>query len=112
MLAISCGFGTRIPSVRSLGLPATSAGCTDVVESDGAAAEKDERERESGQGEREFVPAVAEQSVVEVHFGDGDGQIDADGESGYAGEQAHENEQAPKEFSKGGEIGSPGWEPQ
>jgi hypothetical protein len=83
-----------------------------VIEGDGATAEKNKGECKCGKSEGEFVSAVAHHPVVEVHLGDGDGQIEADGKSGHAREKAYENEQAAKEFGKGGEIGCPGWESQ
>ena len=81
-----------------------------MIESDRTCAKKDEGEGEGGQRQREFVSAVAHQSVVEVHLGDGDGEIDADGKSSHAREQAQQDEQAAKEFSEGRKIGGPGRE--
>ena len=97
---------TGCPS-RLLGFPA-AAGCTDVIERDGAAPEEDEGECEGGQRQGEFVSVVAHQSVVEVHLGDSYGQIDADGESGHASEQSQQDEQAAKEFGERRQVGGPG----
>jgi hypothetical protein len=47
---------------------------------------------------------------VEVHLGDGDGEIDADGKSSYASEQAQQDEQASKELGEGRKIRGPGRE--
>ncbi len=96
-------------NTRLLGFPA-AAGGADVVERDGAGTEEDEGEGEGGQSQGEFVAAVAHQSVVEVHLGDGDGHIDADGKSSHASEQAQQDEQAANEFGEGGEVGGPGRE--
>src|SRR5271154_184500 len=94
---------------RLLGFPASS-GSPDVVEGDRATAEEDEAKGKGGQSQGEFVAVVAHQSIVEVHFGDGDRHIDADGESGGAGEQADKHEHAAKELGKGGKIGGPAGE--
>jgi hypothetical protein len=83
-----------------------------VVESYGAAAEENEAECQGGQAQREFVSAVAHQSIVEVEFNDGNGEIDADGEGSHAREQAQQDEQAAKEFGKGGEVRGPSREPE
>jgi hypothetical protein len=83
-----------------------------VVEGNGAAAEKDEGECESGETEGEFVPAGANHSVVEMDLQDGDGEIDADSDGGDAGEQAQQQEQAAEEFGEGGKISAPGWKPE
>jgi hypothetical protein len=81
-----------------------------VVESDGAAAEKDEGKGEGGQGQGGFVSA--DQTAVNVEFGDGDGQIDADSEGCDASEEAEQDEEASKEFGEGGNVGGPGGEPE
>jgi hypothetical protein len=81
-----------------------------VVEGDGACAEEDEAECEGGQSQRELVSVGAHQSIVEVHFDDGDHEIDADGKRGHAGEQAQQHEQTAKELTKRGKIGAPGGE--
>ena len=94
---------------RLLGFSA-SAGGANVVEGDGASAEEDEAKGQRGQRQREFVAAVAQQSVMEVYFCDSHRQIDADGKSGAAGEQPEEHEEAAKELGKGGEIRHPGRE--
>jgi hypothetical protein len=99
----------RLFALSLFGFPA-AAGGADVIEGNGAAAEEDEGESNGGESQGEFVSVVAHQSVVEVNFGDGDGQIDADGESGCASEQAQEDEDAAKEFRKGREVASPGGE--
>jgi len=78
-----------------------------VVEGDGTPSEEDQAESECRQGEGEFIPPVTEQSVVEVHRGDGDGQIDADGKSGYPREQPQQNEQAAKELAERREVAGP-----
>jgi hypothetical protein len=88
-------------------LHSPAAGGADVIEGDGATAEKNKGECKCGKSQGEFVSAVAHHPIVEVHFGNGDGQIDADGKSSHAREQAYENEQAAKEFGEGGEIGGP-----
>ena len=85
----------------------TAAGGADVIEGDGAAAEEDKGKCEGGEGQREFVSAVAHQPVVEVHLGDGYGDIDADGQSCNASEQAEQNEKAAKELGEGREVGGP-----
>lgn len=92
------------------GFRGTATGGADVVEGDGATAEKDEGKCQGGQSEREFVSVVADQSVVEMYLGDGDGKIDADGKCGDASEQAQQNEQAPEELNEGGEVSAPGGE--
>ena len=78
-----------------------------MVEGDGSAAKKYQGKCEGGQSEGKFVPVGSRQSVVEVHFGDSDGEIDADGERGDAGEQAYEDENAAEELSEGGDVGRP-----
>lgn len=85
----------------------TSAGSADVVEGDRACAEEDEAERKGSQSEGELVSAVACQSVVQVHLGDSDGQIDADSKARRAGEQAQQHEQTAEELGEGGEISHP-----
>jgi len=81
-----------------------------MVERHGAAAEEDEGKSEGGQGEGQFVSTVAHQSVVDVHLGDGDGEIDADGKSSHPSEQAQQQEQTAKEFSEGRKVSGPGGE--
>jgi hypothetical protein len=83
-----------------------------VIKGDGAGSEEDEGECEGGQSQGEFVSAVAGHPIVEVHLGDGDGQVDADGSSGHTGEEAEQNEKAAKELGKGRQIGGPGREPE
>jgi len=78
-----------------------------VVEGDRSSAEKDKSKSKSGKSQRKFVSVLAHQSVVQVNFDNGDGQIDADGKSRRASEQAQENEQAAKELGKGRKVGSP-----
>jgi hypothetical protein len=51
---------------------------------------------------------LADQSIVKVHLGDGDGKIDADGEGGSASEEADQHEDAAEEFGEGREVGAPG----
>jgi hypothetical protein len=113
-MAISCSGcfayfsfagGKRLPL---LGFPASTAGGANVVEGDGTAAEEDECEGNGGQSQGKLVSAIAHQSVMEVHLGDGDGQIDTDGKSSHASEQADQNEQAAEEFGEGGKICAPG----
>jgi len=87
-----------------------TAGSADVIEGDGAASQEDESECERGQSQREFVSAVAHQTVVEVDFDDGDAEVDTDGKSSHASEQAQQDEQAAEEFGEGGEVGGPGRE--
>jgi hypothetical protein len=87
-----------------------TAGDADVVKGDGAGSKEDEREGEGGESERKLGSPVAGQAVVEMHFGDGDGEIDADGKCGHAGEQACEDEYATEELGKGGEICGPAGE--
>jgi hypothetical protein len=111
-LAISCGAKQKIWRVGLLGLTASGAGGSDVIEGDGTTAEEDKGECEGGEGEGEFVSVVTRQSVVEVHLGDSDGEIDADGKSSDPGKQAEQDEQAAKELGKGRKIGGPGWEPE
>ena len=79
-----------------------------MVKGDGAAAKENQGKGERGQSEREFVAAVAHQSIVEVHLGDGYAQVDADREGSEASEQAQQHEEATQELGKGREIGSPG----
>jgi hypothetical protein len=94
--------GEALPRFRG-----TAAGGADVVEGDGATAEKNEGESKGGESEGEFVSTVTGQSVVEVHFGNGDGEIDADGKGGDASEEAEQNEQPAEELREGGEISRP-----
>ena len=81
-----------------------------MIEGDGAAAEEDEGKSEGGQSQGEFVSAVAHQPIVEVHLGDGDGQIDANTESSDASEQSQQDKHAAEELGEGGEVGGPGGE--
>jgi hypothetical protein len=109
-MGIYCS-GAGLTLAKALpGFRGAAAGSPNVVEGDGAGTEKDEGKGKSGQSEREFVPAVTGQSVVEVHFGNGDGEIDADGEGGDAREEAEQNEQSAEELSESGEISRPAWE--
>ena len=78
-----------------------------MIEGDGASTEKDEGKGEGGEGEGQFVSTVARHSVMEVHLGDGDREIDADAEGGYAGEQAEQQEQSAEELGEGREVGRP-----
>jgi len=78
-----------------------------VVEGDGASAKEYEGKRKGAQSEREFVAAIAHQSVVEVHLGDGYAQIDADREGSAAREQAQQDEDAAQKLGEGRDIGSP-----
>lgn len=79
-----------------------------MIEGDGSAAEEDESKGEGSQGQRKFVSAGTHQSLVQVHFRDGDAEIDADRESGHASEQADQAQQATKEFGEGREVSAPG----
>jgi hypothetical protein len=79
-----------------------------VVEGDRAAAEEDEGEGEGGQSQGGFVSA--DQTAMNVEFGDGDGQIDTNGERSDASEQAEKDEQRAEEFGEGGDVGGPGRE--
>jgi len=79
-----------------------------VIEGDGTATEEDEGKSEGGEGQRKFVSAIAHQSVMEVHLGDGDGHINADGKSSHASEQAQQNQQTTEEFGKSREVCAPG----
>jgi hypothetical protein len=89
-----------------LGFP-TPTGGADVVEGDGAGSEEDERECEGSQSQGKFVSTVARQAVVEVHFGNGDAEIDANGKGGYPREQTQQDEQSAEELGKSGEISGP-----
>jgi hypothetical protein len=95
-------IGTWLP-----GLAAAAAGGADVIEGDGAGAEEDEGKCEGGESQGEFVSSVARESIMEVHLGDGDGEIDADAKSSNAGEQAEQQEQSAEELSKGRDVGGP-----
>ena len=72
-------------------LESSAAGRADVVEGDGAGAEKNEGEGEGCEGERELISVLAQEAVVKVNFGDGDGKIDADRKSSHASEQAQKD---------------------
>ena len=78
-----------------------------MVEGDGAGTKKDKSEGEGGEGQGKLVAVFAQHSIVDVNFGDGDGQIYADGERGSAGKQADEDEDAAEKFGKGGKVGAP-----
>jgi len=79
-----------------------------VVEGDGACAEEDQSKGEGSQSQGKFISAIAQQSVMEVYLGDGDGQIDADGKSRHAGKESDQYQQAAKKLGEGREISSPG----
>ena len=81
-----------------------------MIEGYRAGTKKDKTEGQGGESEWEFVAVLAEHSVVEVNFGDGDGKVDADGESGGAGEETDENKDAAEEFGEGRKIGAPAGE--
>src|SRR5229473_2444556 len=100
-------LGRNLFCLSLLRLP-TAAGGANVVEGDGAAAEEDECEGKGSQSQGEFIPAIAHESVVEMNFEDGDGQVDADGKGGHPGKQADQNHQAADKFGEGGEVGAPG----
>jgi hypothetical protein len=44
---------------------------------------------------------------MEMHLGDGDGEIDADAKSRNAGVKAEHQEQTAEEFGKGRDVGRP-----
>jgi len=92
-----------------LGLAATAGGA-DVIEGDGAATEEDKGKGEGGQSEGKFISAVSDHAVVEVHFGDGYGEVDAEGEGGDTRKQARQHQQATHELGEGGDVGGPGGE--
>ena len=79
---------------------------------DRSSAEKDKSKSKSGKSQRKFVSVLTHQSVVQVNFGDGDGQIGKDGKSRRTSEQAEDDEQAAKEFGKGRKVGSPARKPE
>lgn len=79
-----------------------------MIEGDGSAAEEDEGKGEGSQGQRKFVSPGTHQSLVQVHFRDGDAEIDADRKSGHSSEQADQDQQAAKEFAEGREVSAPG----
>ena len=83
-----------------------------MIESDRTSAEKDKCESNGRESQGEFVSSVPHESIVEVNFGNGDGQIDANGKGSRASEQPEQNEQAAKELGKGREVSRPGWKPE
>jgi hypothetical protein len=79
-----------------------------VIEGDGAAIEAHQGKSQNRKGEGKFVSPIARQSVVKVHFGDGDAYIDAKRESGNAGEQADEDEDSAEKFGESRDVCTPG----
>ena len=77
-----------------------AAGSADVVESDRTGTETNQRKSKGGESQRQFGAAIADQSVMEMHFPDGDGEVDAHGESGASSEQAQQKKQAADEFGE------------
>jgi hypothetical protein len=101
---------TKFKLVTKVSLLGFASAAADVIQSDRAGPEKDESEGERSQRQWEFIAAVAYKSIVEVHLGDGCGQIDADGEGGYAREQTEHDEDPSEELGEGREITGPGRE--
>ena len=58
----------------------------DVVERDRTATEKNQRKSKGGKSQRQFGPAIADQSVMEMHLPDCDGEVDAHGKGGESSE--------------------------
>jgi hypothetical protein len=83
-----------------------------MVERNWAAAKENQSERQGRESQWKLRAAVARQSIVNVHFHDGDSHIDADCESGGAGEKTDQNQQASKELSKGRQICAPAGQAQ
>ena len=83
-----------------------------MVEGDGTTSEKDEGECESGESQGKFISAVAHQSIVEVHLGDGDRHVDANRKSSHPSEQAEQNQQTTEKFGEGGKVCTPGGKAQ
>jgi hypothetical protein len=79
-----------------------------VIEGDGTAIEAHQGKSESRECEWKFESSVARQSVVKVHFGDGDAHIHAKRESGNAGKQADKDEDSAEKFGESGDVSTPG----
>src|SRR5215469_1970792 len=82
----------------------------DVVEGDRAGAKEDQGKRDGGGGHWELVPRTIgrpQKSVVEMHFPDGDAEIDADGEGSGVSEESDHEQQAAEELCEGRDIAQP-----
>ncbi len=78
-----------------------------MIERDWTAAKENQGERQGRQRHREFVARRPKESIVNMHFRDGNGHVDENGESGSTGEKTDENQQASEELCKRREICGP-----
>jgi hypothetical protein len=84
-----------------------SSAAENVVQSDGAGAEKDQSKSQSGYREGELESVIAGQSIVQVNFPDRDAKVHADCESRDPGKESSKYQQAAEEFREGRNVAQP-----
>jgi hypothetical protein len=83
-----------------------------MVQRDGAGAEENKSKSKSSDGKGELEAAIAGQAIVQMHFPNGDREIDADGEGGSAGKETGQDQQSTEKLREGGKVSCPGWQTQ
>jgi hypothetical protein len=87
-----------------------AAAAEDVIEGDWTGAEKDQGEGNRGGGHGELVSGAIgrpHKSIVQMHFPDGDAEIDADSEGSGAGEESDDEQQPAEELCECRDIAQP-----
>ncbi len=98
---------------RSLGR--TASATQYVIDGNRPSAKEDQGKREGSRGEWEFISGMVwgtHESVVPMHFPDGDNEVDADRECGRASEQSHQDQQAAEKLGEGRYVAQPGGKAQ
>src|SRR5579862_1509313 len=92
---------------------ASPASAQHMVNGDWTAAKEYEPKGNGGRSHRKLISWTvgrSDESVVQVHFPNGDEQIYKNGERGGAGKKSRQNQQAAEKFGEGGNIAQPSGE--
>src|SRR5215831_6247092 len=95
-----------------LAVTATANSTSDGIERHRAPAEENQGEGYGSERQGKLVASVAQQTILPVHFPNGDAHVDQDCEGSTAGEQAEHKQDTAEELGGSGEIGEPAWQTQ
>lgn len=78
-----------------------------MIKRNWTAAKENQSERQGRQGQWKLNSAIARETIVNMHFGDSGGHVDANRECRGAGEETDKNQQTSEELCKRREICRP-----
>ena len=84
--------------------PAGPSATEDVIERNGTGTEEDQGEGKGGGGKGKLITVVTRQSVVPVHFPDGNAKVDEQDEGSGAGEESSENQDTAQKLAEGRDV--------